>query len=56
MERTMRTLVVRLYPNREQERQLNDCLFVCHDLYNGLLEYCIEMHKDGGKHPSAYDL
>ena len=56
MDRTMRALVVRLYPNREQERQLNDCLFVCHDLYNNLLEHCIQIHKDGGKHPSAYDL
>ncbi|MBR4202970.1 MAG: helix-turn-helix domain-containing protein, partial [Candidatus Methanomethylophilaceae archaeon] len=56
MDRTMRTLVVRLYPNREQERQLNECLDVCRDLYNSLLEYCIETHKEGGKHPSAYDL
>jgi putative transposase len=56
MDRTMRTLVVKMYPNREQERQLNECLDVCHDMYNGLLEYCIEMHKEGGKHPSAYDL
>ncbi|MBE6521655.1 MAG: transposase [Thermoplasmata archaeon] len=56
MDRTMRTMIVRLYPNREQERQLNDCLYVCHDLYNILLEHCIETHKEGGKHPSAYDL
>ena len=56
MDRTMRTMVVRLYPNREQERQLNDCLYVCHDLYNTLLEYCISTHEEGGKHPSAYDL
>ncbi len=56
MGRTMRTLVVRMYPNREQERQLNQCLDVCRGLYNSLLEHCINTHKEGGKHPSAYDM
>ncbi len=56
MGRTMRTLVVRMYLNREQERQLNQCLDVCRGLYNSLLEHCINTHKEGGKHPSAYDM
>jgi len=56
MGKNIRSMVVRLYPNKEQKRKLNDCLYVCHELYNTLLEYCIETHKEGGKHPSAYDL
>ena len=56
MSKDIRTLKVRLYPNREQEKMLLDTLAQCAELYNSLLDYCKECHEKGEKHPSAYDM
>lgn len=52
----IRTMKVRMYPNREQEAVLNRTLSICCQLYNSLLEYCRNCHEFGLKHPSRYDL
>jgi len=51
-----RALKVRMYPNREQERQLNECLGTCCRLYNSMLEHCNNRYENGEKHPSRYDM
>jgi len=40
-------LVIRLYPNREQERIMMEHLSICCDLYNRLLEYCKGCYENG---------
>ena len=52
----MRTVVIRLYPNRTQEKALLKTLGHCCFLYNDLLETCKKAHEDGQKHPSEFDL
>ena len=52
----MRTVVIRLYPNRTQEKALLNTLGRCCFLYNHLLETCKKAHEDGQKHPSEFDL
>ena len=52
----MRTVVIRLYPNRTQEKALLNALGRCCFLYNHLLETCKKAYEDGQKHPSEFDL
>ena len=56
LPKSIRTLKIRLYPNREQEIRLLDTLSKCCHLYNSLLEYCRDCHEEGLKHPSAFDM
>lgn len=56
MPKSIRTLKIRLYPNREQEIRLIDTLGRCRHLYNSLLEYCRDCHEKGSEHPSAFDM
>lgn len=53
---TMRAIKVRMYPNREQERLLNECLGTCCRLYNLMIEHCNRCHENCGRHPSRYDM
>ena len=55
-DKRIRSLVIRLYPNREQERIMMEHLSICCDLYNRLLEYCKGCYENGEKHPSRFDL
>ena len=48
----MRTVVIRLYPNRTQERALLKTLGHYCFLYNDLLKTCKKAYEDGQKHPS----
>ena len=52
----VRALVIRLYPNKEQERIMNEHLSICCGVYNQLLEHCKQCYEKGEKHPSSYDL
>ena len=47
----MRTVVIRLYPNRTQEKALVNTLGRCCFLYNHLLEMCKKAHEDGQSIP-----
>ncbi len=55
-DKRVRALVIRLYPNREQEMIMMEHLSICCDLYNRLLEYCKGCYEKGEKHPSRFDL
>ena len=52
----MRTMELRLYPNRTQEKVLLDDLEKCCFLYNHLLEHCRDAGERNLKHPSEFDL
>ena len=56
MSETVRTMEVRLYPNRTQEKAMIQTLEHCCFTYNHLLEVCIGLHDKGEKHPSRFDL
>ena len=49
-------MAIRLYPNKSQERILNDTLGRCCFLYNHLLEECRCAYAEGTKVPSAYEM
>ena len=52
----VRTMEIRLYPNRSQERILNETLGHCCFLYNHLLEGCRNAYAEGIRVPSAFDM
>lgn len=52
----VRTLEIRLYPNKAQEKSLLETLRLSCILYNHLLEHCRNAHDLGLKHPTEYEL
>src|SRR5690348_3338602 len=52
----MRTYEYRLYPNREQRRHLDACLYESRHIYNEMLEREKQHYQETGKFLSKYDL
>ena len=52
----VRTMKIRLYPNKTQERILLSTLSHCCTLYDHLLEICRDAYANGEKIPSKYDM
>src|SRR5919108_5888966 len=52
----MRTYEFRLYPNREQRRRLNACLYESRQLYNEMLACQKQHYQLTGRFLSRYDL
>ena len=52
----IRTMEIRLYPNKTQERTMLDTIGHCCFLYNHLLEHCRDAFAEGLRHPTEYDL
>ena len=52
----VRAYKYRIYPSKEQEASLQAGLCECKDLWNSLLQYSKEYHKETGKFPSRYAL
>ena len=51
----IKTVVLKLYPNKEQERAFLDTLERCRCVYNHFLEMSKTAHKNGEKVPSKFD-
>ncbi|MBQ5447557.1 MAG: helix-turn-helix domain-containing protein, partial [Candidatus Methanomethylophilus sp.] len=52
----IRTMELRLYPNKTQERTMLDTIGHCCFLYNHLLEHCRDAFAEGLRHPTEYDM
>src|SRR5207249_10236510 len=52
----MRTFEYRLYPNKEQQRMLMQCLMESRHLYNEMLQASKEHYEQTGKFLLKYDL
>jgi transposase len=52
----MRTYAFRLYPNREQRRRLDACLYESRQLYNDMLACQKQQYQETGTFLSRYDL
>ena len=52
----IRTMEIRLYPNKTQERTMLDTIGHCCFLYNHLLEHCRNAFAEGLRHPTEYDM
>ena len=52
----MRTFAFRLYPNREQRRRLDACLYESRQLYNEMLERTKQHYQETKKFLGKYDL
>ncbi|MCX6768621.1 MAG: transposase [Candidatus Micrarchaeota archaeon] len=46
----------RIYPSKPQEKQLNEHLYKCKELWNSLLEYTKNYHEETGKFPTRQRL
>ena len=54
--RCMRTYEFRLYPNRDQRRRLDQCLYQSRQLYNEMLDCEKQHYQESGTFLRKYDL